>query len=250
MSNHAGRVAIVTGSSRGIGFRIAQRLVIEGWRVCLTGRDKDCLEQAVESLDAPHRAMGIAGKADDSQHQESTVRSVLETYGSIDLLVNNAGINPVYGPLMTVHLAAARKTFEVNILSGLRWTQLAHKHWMAEHGGCIVNVSSVTGLTAAKNIGVYGVSKAAVIAMTRQLGFELGPRVRVNAVAPGVIKTDFSKALYEENEEDVISSYPMGRLGVPNDVAGAVLFLASEEAGWITGQTIVLDGGLTLGGLL
>jgi NAD(P)-dependent dehydrogenase (short-subunit alcohol dehydrogenase family) len=250
MSNLAGRVAIVTGSSRGIGFRIAQRLVMEGWRVCLTGRGKDSLEQALETLNAPDRVMGVAGKADDSQHQESTVKSVLESYGSIDLLVNNTGINPVYGPLMTVDLAAARKTFEVNILSGLRWTQLTYEHWMAKHGGCVVNVASITGLTAANNIGVYGVSKAAVIAMTRQLGYELGPQVRVNAVAPGIIKTDFSKALYEENEEDVVSSHPMGRLGAPNDVAGAVLFLASEDAGWITGQTIVLDGGLTLGGRL
>jgi NAD(P)-dependent dehydrogenase (short-subunit alcohol dehydrogenase family) len=121
---------------------------------------------------------------------------------------------------------------------------------MAEHGGCVVNMASVTGVTAATGLGVYGTSKAAVIAMTRQLGDELGPRVRVNAVAPGVIKTDFSRALYEGNESEVESTYPMRRLGTPDDIAGAVLFLASQDASWITGQTIVVDGGLTLGGRL
>ncbi len=227
MPNHAGRVAIVTGSSRGIGFSVAERLVMDGWRVCLTGRGKDALDHAVLSLNSAGRAMGVAGQADDSQHQENTVKSVLESYGRLDLLVNNAGINPVYGPLMTVDLVAARKIFEVNILSGLRWTQLVYENWMAEHGGCIVNVASITGVTAARGLGVYGTSKAAIIAMTRQLGLELGPNVRVNAVAPGVVKTDFSRALYEGNEEDVIATYPMGRLGTPDDVAGAVAFLAS-----------------------
>ena len=222
----------------------------DGWRVCLTGRGQEALDTAVASLDCGAGAMGVAGKADDPHHQDATVSSVLDAYGRIDLLVNNAGINPVYGPLMTVDLGAARKVFEVNILSGLRWTQLVYERWMADNGGCVVNVASVTGLTAGRNLGVYGTSKAAVIAMTRQLGDELGPGVRVNAVAPGVIRTDFSRALYEGNEAEVIATYPMKRLGTSNDVAGAVAFLASEDASWMTGQTLVLDGGLTLGGRL
>jgi len=194
--------------------------------------------------------MGIAGKADDPHHQDTTVSTVLGAYGRLDLLVNNAGINPVYGPLMTADLGAVRKVFEVNILSGLRWTQLAYRLWMEANGGSIVNIASVTGVTAARGLGAYGTSKAAVIAMTRQLGDELGPGVRVNAVAPGVIRTEFSRALYEGNEEEVIATYPMRRLGTAVDVAGAVAYLASDDAAWMTGQTLVLDGGLTLGGRL
>lgn len=243
-------VALVTGSSRGIGFSIAERLVAGGWRVCLTGRGREALDAAVLALGGCENAMAMSGKADDASHQEETVSAVLETFGRLDLLVNNAGINPVYGPLMDVDLGAARKVFEVNVLSGLRWTQLAYACWMGEHGGCVVNMASVTGVTAAMGLGVYGTSKAAVIAMTRQLGDELGPKVRVNAVAPGVIKTDFSRALYEGNEAEVESTYPMDRLGTPEDIAGAVMFLASADASWITGQTIVVDGGLTLGGRL
>ncbi len=243
-------VALVTGSSRGIGFSIAERLVSQGWRVCLTGRGRDSLDAAVESLGGSTKAMAVAGKADDPVHQEETVSAVIAQFGRLDLLVNNAGINPVYGPLMDVDLGAARKVFEVNVLSSLRWTQLVYAHWMAVHGGCVVNMASVTGVTAASGLGVYGTSKAAVIAMTRQLGDELGPRVRVNAVAPGVIKTDFSRALYEGHETAVESTYPMDRLGTTEDIAGVVAFLASDDAGWITGQTLVVDGGLTLGGRL
>lgn len=243
-------VALVTGSSRGIGFSIAERLVSQGWRVCLTGRGREALDEAVAALGGCTKAMAVTGKADDPLHQEQTVSAVLKEFGRLDLLVNNAGINPVYGPLMDVDLGAARKVFEVNVLSALRWTQLVYAAWMAQHGGCVVNMASVTGVTAADGLGVYGTSKAAVIAMTRQLGDELGPGVRVNAVAPGVIKTDFSRALYEGNETAVESTYPMDRLGTPEDVAGAVAFLASNDAGWITGQTLIVDGGLTLGGRL
>jgi NAD(P)-dependent dehydrogenase (short-subunit alcohol dehydrogenase family) len=183
-------------------------------------------------------------------HQEDVVESTLQHWGRLDLLVNNAGINPVYGPLMDVDLGAARKVLEVNVLSSLRWSQLAYHSWMQANGGCIVNVASVTGLTAARGLGVYGTSKAAIIALTRQLGDELGPDVRVNAIAPGVIRTEFSRALYEGSEDAVVATYPMRRLGTPQDVAGAVAFLASDDAAWITGQTIVVDGGLTLGGRL
>ncbi|HAN72081.1 MAG TPA: 3-oxoacyl-ACP reductase [Actinobacteria bacterium] len=245
MSN---RVALITGSSRGIGFSIAERLVEDGWQVAITGRTAATLEESVAHLGTA--AVGFAGKADDPVHQEAAVAGVVEAFGRLDLLVNNAGINPVYGPLMDVDIGAARKVFEVNVVSSLRWSQLAYHAWMETHGGCIVNVASVTGLTAARGLGVYGTSKAALIALTRQLGDELGPKVRVNAVAPAVIKTDFSRALYEGNEEAVVATYPLGRLGTPQDVAGAVSFLASEDAEWITGQTIVVDGGLTLGGKL
>jgi NAD(P)-dependent dehydrogenase (short-subunit alcohol dehydrogenase family) len=152
--------------------------------------------------------------------------------------------------VIKVGVEAARKTINVNVLGSLGWTQAAHAAWMKEHGGVVVNVASAAGLHAAEGIGMYGVSKAALIALTRQLGHELGPGVRVNAVAPAIIKTDFAKALYEGREDEVALAYPLGRLGVPTDVAEAVAFLAGPSSKWITGQTIVVDGGLLLGGRL
>jgi len=241
-------VALITGSSRGIGFGIAERLIKEGWRVVITGRNSDTLSASVSHLGS--EALGFAGKADDPAHQEEVVDATLQHWGRLDLLVNNAGINPVYGPLMDTELGAARKVLEVNLLSSLRWIQLCYNSWMQANGGCVVNVASVTGLTAAHGLGVYGVSKAALIALTRQLGDELGPGIRVNAVAPAVVKTEFSRALYEGSEDEVVATYPLQRLGSPQDVAGTVAFLASDDAAWITGQTIVVDGGLTLGGRL
>lgn len=243
-------VAIVTGASRGIGLGVAGALVRDGLRVCITGRTESDLAAAVESLGGPGKAMYVAGKADDPDHQTATVNATIERFRSVDVLVNNAGINPTYGPIVSIDLKAARKTFDVNILSALAWTQEVHKAWMKDHGGVIVNIASAAGFQAAEGIGVYGVSKAAVVALTRQLGHELGPGIRVNAVAPAVIKTDFAKALYDGREAEVADAYPLGRLGVPNDVAEAVAFLAGDASTWITGQTIVIDGGLLLGGRL
>jgi NAD(P)-dependent dehydrogenase (short-subunit alcohol dehydrogenase family) len=248
MSRLVGQIAIVTGASRGIGFGVAQRLIEEGARVCITGRNADALNDAVEALGGGARAIGVAGKADAQEHQQATVNTVMETFGRIDLLVNNAGINPVYGPLMEIDLNAAAKLFDVNVIAGLRWTKLCHTAWMKDNGGAVVNVGSVAGVRASDGLGLYGASKAALSAVTRQLGYELGPNIRVNAVAPAVVKTDFAKALYEGKEEAVSEVYPLGRLGTPQDIAGAVAFLASADAGWITGQTFIIDGGVTLGG--
>lgn len=242
--------ALVTGASRGIGLAIASALVRDGFRVCITGRTEATLEEAVETLGGPDRAMYRVGKADDPKHQVAAVTATVESFGSIDVLINNAGINPTYGPVITVGLEAARKTIDVNVLGSLAWTQAAYEAWMKDHGGVVVNVASAAGLHAANGIGMYGVSKAAVIALTKQLGYELGPGVRVNAVAPAVVKTDFAKALYEGREDDVARAYPLGRLGVPTDVAEAVAFLAGTSSTWITGQTVVIDGGVMLGGRL
>lgn len=243
-------VAIVTGASRGIGLGIAGALVRDGLRVCITGRTESDLAAAVESLGGPGKVMYVAGKADDPDHQTATVNATIERFGSVDVLVNNAGINPTYGPIVSIDLKAVRKTFDVNILGALAWTQAVHKAWMKNNGGVIVNIASAAGFQAAEGIGVYGVSKAAVVALTRQLGHELGPGIRVNAVAPAIIKTDFAKALYDGREAEVAAAYPLGRLGAPNDVAEAVAFLAGDASTWITGQTIVIDGGLMLGGRL
>ena len=243
-----GRTALVTGASRGIGLGIAERLVAEGARVVLTARKQDALDEAVAHLGGPEHAVAVAGGADDPEHRAAAVAAAVETFGSLDLLVNNAGINPAYGPLMGLDLDAARKILEVNVTAALAWTQAAHAAWMGEHGGSVVNVASVAGTKPAPGIAMYGASKAALIHLTEELAVELGPGVRVNAVAPAVVKTQFARALYEGREEQVAAQYPLKRLGVPEDIGSVVAFLLSDDAGWLTGQTLVVDGGVTLTG--
>ncbi|MGA6162183.1 SDR family oxidoreductase [Amycolatopsis magusensis] len=250
MNSLTDRVAIVTGASRGIGLGIARTLVERGAKVCITARKPEPLAEAVRELGGGDHAIAVPGKADDAGHQAEAVAKAVETFGSLDMLVNNTGINPVYGPTLDIDPEAAAKILAVNVLAPLAWTRHARDAWMGEHGGSVVNVASVAGLGASPGIGMYGISKAALIRLTVELGAELGPGIRVNAVAPAVVKTKFATALYEGREEEVSAAYPMKRLGLPEDIAGAVAFLLSDEAGWITGQTMVLDGGRTLvGGL-
>jgi NAD(P)-dependent dehydrogenase (short-subunit alcohol dehydrogenase family) len=244
----AGKTAIVTGASRGIGLSIAERLVADGARVVITARKKEALDDAADSLGGPELALAVPGRADDLEHQAETVRLALQRFGSVDLLVNNTGINPSYGPMVELDLDTARKIFEVNCLAALSWVQQVHRAWMGVHGGSIVNLSSVAGTKPAPGIGFYGASKAMLTHLTQELAVELGPNIRVNAVAPAVVKTRFATALYEGKEEDVASAYPLKRLGVPEDISALVTFLLSPEASWITGQLIIADGGLTLTG--
>jgi 3-oxoacyl-[acyl-carrier protein] reductase len=244
------RTAIVTGASRGIGLAIAQALVDRGVRVCVTGRNEAPLAEAVEQLGAG-RAIAVAGKAHDPAHQDAVIEAVMREYGRIDYLVNNVGTNPVAAAAIHTDLEAVRKIFDVNVFAALEWTRKVHTAWMGAHGGAIVNVTSVAGIRPAPVIGIYGMSKAALKYLTELLAVELAPAIRVNAVAPAIVKTVFARALYESNEEQVAANYPAKRLGVPADVAGAVAYLLSDEASWITGQTLVIDGGATLsGGLL
>jgi NAD(P)-dependent dehydrogenase (short-subunit alcohol dehydrogenase family) len=245
----SGKAAIVTGATRGIGFEIAAELLRRGAKVCITARKPHELDAALDKLGAGDRAIAARGGADDEEHQAATVATVMERFGSLDLLVNNAGINPVMGQLSGIELRAVRKIFEVNTIAPLAWSQLALNTWMGEHGGAILNVSSIGAIRPGPGLGAYNVSKAALIALTRQLAQEAGPGVRVNAVAPAVVKTDFARPLYEGYEADAASVYPLGRLGVPADVASAAAFLLGPEASWITGQTIVLDGGLSVRGV-
>lgn len=243
-----GQTALVTGASRGIGLAIARRLVDEGAKVVITARKEGPLAEAVEQLGGAQHALAVPGSAGDADHRAEAVRRAVEHFGSLDVLVNNTGINPVFGSLMELDLDAARKILDTNGVAALGLVQEAHRAWMGEHGGAIVNVASVAGIRPAPGIAMYGASKALLIHLTEELAVELGPDVRVNAVAPAVVKTDFATALYEGREQEVASAYPLKRLGVPEDIGSVVAFLASADAGWLTGQTLVVDGGVTLTG--
>ncbi|MFF4551187.1 SDR family oxidoreductase [Streptomyces sp. NPDC001406] len=241
-----GRTAILTGASRGIGLAIAERLVSEGAKVVITARKQEALDEAVARLGGPEHAIGVAGHTADVDHQSEVVTRAVDSFGSADLLVNNTGINPVYGPLVKLDLEVARKIVEVNCLAALSWTQQVHRAWMSAHGGAVVNVSSVAALRPAPGIGLYGASKAMLTHLTEELAVELGPDIRVNAVAPAVVKTKFATALYDGREDEAAAAYPLKRLGVPEDIGGTVAFLLSDDAAWTTGQVLVVDGGVTL----
>ncbi|TDB88736.1 SDR family oxidoreductase [Actinomadura sp. KC216] len=242
----AGRTAIVTGASRGIGLAVAARLAADGAKVVVTARRKDALDEAVERLGGAGHALGVAGKADDPGHQDDAIRRAIRSFGSVDFLVNSAGVNPVYGPMTELDLGAARKIFEVNCLAALSWVQKVHRAWMGDHGGAIVNVSSLSAVRSAPGIGFYGATKAMLNSMTEQLAAELGPGIRVNGVAPAVVKTRFATALYEGREDEARRAYPLRRLGEPDDIGGVVAFLLSADAAWMTGRTVVVDGGVSL----
>jgi 3-oxoacyl-[acyl-carrier protein] reductase len=249
-SRFEGRTALVTGASRGIGLAIAERLVADGARVVVTARKQEDLDEAVAALGGPSVALGVAGKADDSEHQADAVRLAIETFGSLDILVNNAGINPAYGPLVDLDLGVARKVVEVNCIAAVAWVQQAWRAWMQEHGGAIVNVSSFSAVRPAPGIGFYGASKAMLASLTELMAVEMAPGVRVNAVAPAVVKTRFAEKLYDGREDAVAAGYPLKRLGEPEDIGSLVGFLLSDEASWITGQMVVADGGLRLAGAI
>jgi NAD(P)-dependent dehydrogenase (short-subunit alcohol dehydrogenase family) len=241
----SGKAALVTGASRGIGYGIAEAMVARGDQVCITGRNEDALKEAVGRLGAD-RVIGVPGKAHDEAHQAAAVERAMEAFGRVDYLVNNAGTNPVYSPIADLDLAVIRKVFETNVVSALGFAQQTWKAWQKENGGAIVNIASVAGMTPSPFIAAYGVSKAAMINLTAQLAHEFAPGVRVNAIAPAVVKTKFATALYEGREAEAAAAYPLGRLGVPEDIGGAAAFLTSEQAAWITGQTLVVDGGVFL----
>ncbi|MGW3121946.1 SDR family oxidoreductase [Streptomyces sp. NPDC001107] len=241
----SGKVALVTGASRGIGYGVAEALVARGDRVAITGRNEDALKEAVDKLGA-ERVIGIAGKAHDLEHQAEAVERTMEAFGRVDYLVNNAGTNPVFGPIADLDLDVARKVFETNVISALGFAQKTWHAWQKDNGGAIVNIASVAGLAPSPFIAAYGVSKAALINLTQQLAHEFAPKVRVNAIAPAVVKTQFAKALYEGREAEAAAAYPLARLGVPSDIGGAAAFLTSEQSAWVTGQTLVVDGGIFL----
>jgi NAD(P)-dependent dehydrogenase (short-subunit alcohol dehydrogenase family) len=243
----AGRVALVTGGSRGIGSAIASTLAEQGAQVVISSRRQSDLDLEAERINSlyPGKATAIAAHAGRPEDLERLVGAVMERFSRIDILVNNAGTNPYMGPVLGAELAAWDKTFEVNLRGIFVLTKLVYEASMETHGGAIVNVASVGGLRPGLALGVYNITKAGVIMLTRQLAREIGGKVRVNAVAPGLIKTRFAEALWANESilDRVLASNPMGRIGLPEEVAGAVAFLASDAASYINGEVIVIDGG-------
>jgi NAD(P)-dependent dehydrogenase (short-subunit alcohol dehydrogenase family) len=243
-----GHAALVTGASRGIGYAIAAALLARGAAVAVTARKPDELRVAADELvgmveAGADRVLALPGNAGDPAARAAAVDRTVERFGSLDVLVNNVGINPMYGPLIEADLDTVRKIFDVNVVAALGFVQLAWKAWMSEHGGSVLIVASVAGLKSSEGIAAYGVSKAALVNLTTQLAVELGPKVRVNAVAPAVVKTRFAEALFTGREDALSRQYPAGRLGAPEDIGEAAAYLLGDSAGWVTGQTLVLDGG-------
>lgn len=243
----SGRVALVTGASRGIGSAIAAMLAEHGATVVLSSRKQADLDAEAERINAEHpeKAVAIAAHAGRPEELERLVEEVIRRFSRIDILVNNAGTNPYMGPVLGAELAAWDKTFEVNVRGMFVLTKLVYEAWMEAHGGAIVNIASIGGLRPGVGLGVYNVTKAAVIMLTRQLAREIGGKVRVNAVAPGLVKTRFAEALWgnEAILQRVLAQNPTGRIGRPEEVAAAVLFLVSDAASYVNGEVLVVDGG-------
>jgi NAD(P)-dependent dehydrogenase (short-subunit alcohol dehydrogenase family) len=240
-----GKVALVTGASRGIGKAIAQAYADAGASVLLSSRKQDALEAAAAEIGG--EVAVFAANAGDPDQAAAAVAHCVERFGAVDILVNNAATNPYFGPVMDIDLARYDKTWEVNLRGVLVWTQEAWKRSLAERGGSVINIASVGGFSIEQGIGIYNTTKAALIHLTKTLAAELAPNVRVNAVAPGLVKTDMARALWEPQEERIAASMPLARLGEPVDIANAALFLASDLASWVTGHTLVVDGGALLG---
>ena len=247
-----GQVAVITGASRGIGAAIAEALAATGTRVVLASRKLDGLEEVAGRIQAAGgEALTVACHTGRAAEVEALAAHAAEAFGGIDVLVNNAATSPHFGPLLDASEAQWDKTFEVNVKGYVHAIRACVPRMRGrEPGGRIVNVASVAGLVPHGGLGVYGVSKAAVLMLTRTLAAELAPEIRVNAIAPGLIATRFSEALWStpETRDRALAAIPRRRIGQPDDLVGAVLYLASDASRYTTGAVIVVDGGQTLGG--
>jgi NAD(P)-dependent dehydrogenase (short-subunit alcohol dehydrogenase family) len=248
-----GKVAIVTGASRGIGEAIARTFAANGARVVLAARKLDGLRQVAESIGED--AFALAAHTGKEADCKALVGQAVERFGKVDILVNNAATNPYFGPMIDVDEGAWDKTFEVNLKGYFFMCREVARHLRARAGrdgkapGSLVNVASVAGLTASPLQGVYAMTKAAVVSMTKTLAYELAANdIRVNAIAPGFVDTRFAGAILKNETllDEVIRRTPQRRYGVPDEIAGGALYLASDAASFVTGHTLVIDGGLTI----
>ncbi|HQY15898.1 MAG TPA: SDR family oxidoreductase [Ilumatobacteraceae bacterium] len=235
-----GKVALVTGASRGIGKAIASTMSASGAKVMLTSRKLDALQAAAAEMVGETAV--FAANAGDVASADACVRATIERFGGLDIIVNNAATNPYYGPTLGVDEARFDKTFGVNLRGPLFWCQAAWEQALKQRPGVIINIASVGGLRAEGGLGVYNLTKAALIHLTRQLAGELGP-TRVVGIAPGLVQTDFAAYLVENFGDRLAAQLPLQRLGDPQDIANLAVFLASDAASWITGETYVIDGG-------
>lgn len=259
--DYTGRTAVVTGGSRGIGYATAALLAASGADVFLTARDADRAADAAARIttdltgqDGAGTVTGLAGHVADPAAATTVCTAAVAATGRLDILVNNAGTNPAYGPVADQDPALVAKVFEINTTAPVVWTRAARDAGLgagtegtAGTPGAVVNIASIGALTMEDGIGVYNASKAALVHLTRQLARELGPRIRVNSVCPGVVRTRLSEALWKDHEDAVNATTPLGRIGEPADIADAVAFLAAPSTGWITGTNLVVDGGQLVG---
>ena len=248
-----GKVAIVTGSSRGIGRAIAEGLAHHGAKVVISSRKQDACEEVAKAINEAHgeeRAIAIAASISEKEALQSLVDETKQRLGKIDILVCNAASNPYYGPMAGITDEQFRKILDNNVVANHWLVQMIAPDMLERGSGSIIIVSSVGGLTSSTVIGAYNISKAADLQLVRNLAAEFGPKgVRVNAIAPGLVRTDFARALWENPEilKRVTSVAALKRIGEPPELAGAAIFLASDASSFVTGQTLVVDGGSTFG---
>jgi NAD(P)-dependent dehydrogenase (short-subunit alcohol dehydrogenase family) len=246
-----GKVAIITGSSRGIGKAVAERMADHGAKVVISSRKAGPCDEVAAEINAAHPGAAIAVPANISS-KEDLQRLVDETrkaFGRVDILVCNAASNPYYGPMAGIADDQFRKILENNVIANHWLIQMVAPEMAERKDGSIIIVSSIGGLRASPVIGAYNISKAADFQLARNLAAEFGPdNIRVNCIAPGLIKTDFAKALWDNPEtlKRSTSGSPLRRIGEPNEIAGAAVFLASAAGSFMTGQKIVIDGGATI----
>ncbi|MBB6123616.1 SDR family oxidoreductase [Sphingobium subterraneum] len=251
----SGKVAVITGSTRGIGLAIAEAMIAAGARVVISSRNQDSCDTVAADLNARYgegKALPVAASISSKQALEEMVARTRETFGHIDILVCNAASNPYYGPMSGISDEKFRKIFDNNVLANHWLISMVAPEMRDRKEGAIVVVSSIGGLIGSADIGAYNISKAADFQLVRNLAVEFGPdNVRINAIAPGVIRTDFAKALYEnpEAEAELRRRTPLGRIGDPQNIAGAAVYFASQAGAHTTGQALVIDGGMTIGGL-